>query len=198
MTEATPNALNTAFIQPIPMIQQDDPYTIGTFAKGLFALVIIMAVAGELAYDGDLSATHAGPQAVMKSCVSAFRAHPLTMSMETDISKAAMPMEGLSAAGVTAILEKNHFHVVDDTRRYADKMVYNDRALKATRSASRFWPEILRKDSCEITLFMKGDVISGATASAVRTPHIPIPKIKFGSVPALSGLKNTVSTPVIN
>ncbi len=198
MTEAVPNELNTAFIQPIPMIQQDDPYTIGTFMKGFFAVVIVMAVAGELAYDGDLSATHPEPQAVMKSCVSALRANPLAMSMKTDISKSAMTLEGLNALGVTAMLEKNYFHVVDDTRRYADKMVYNDRALKATRSASRFWPEILRKDSCEITLFMKGDVISGATALAIRTPHIPMPKMNLGGIPAFAGLKNAVSTPVIN
>lgn len=197
MTDAAQNALKTAYIQPIPMIQQDDPYTIGTFAKGLFAFVLVMAVAGELSYDGDLSATHPGPQAVMKSCVSAFRAHPLAMSLETDISKSAIPLEGLSASGVAAMLEKNHFHIVDDTRRYADKMVYNDRVLKATRSASRFWPEILRKDSCEITLFMKDGHISGATAAAIRTPHIPMLKMNLGGIPAFAGLKTAVSAAVI-
>lgn len=195
MTEATPNA---TYIQPVPMIQQDDPYTIGTFAKGLFALVIVMAVAGELAYDGDLKATHPGPEQVMKACVSSFRAHPLAMSMEADISKSAMAMEGLQGAGIVAMLEKNHFHVTDHTRAYADKMVYNDRALKATRSASRFWPEILRKDTCEVTLFMKDGVISGASAQAVRTPHIPLPKMNVGGIPAFAGLKNAVGAPVIN
>lgn len=195
MSETIPAA---TYIQPVPMIVQDDPYTIGTFVKGLFALVVVMAVAGELAYDGDLKATHPGPEQVMKTCVSTFRSHPLAMSMEADISKSAMALEGLPAAGVTAMLEKNHFHVFDDTRRYADKMVYNDRALKATRSASRFWPEILRKDTCEITLFMKDGVISGASAQAVRTPHIPLPKMNFGGIPAFAGLQTPVSNPVIN
>lgn len=195
MTETIPSA---TYIQPVPMIVQDDPYTIGTFAKGLFALVIVMAVAGELAYDGDLRATHPGPEQIMKACVSTFRAHPLAMSMEADISKSAMAMEGLQAAGIVEMLEKNHFHVTDHTRRYADKMVYNDRALKATRSASRFWPEMLRKDTCEVTLFMKDGVISGASAQAVRTPHIPLPKMNLGGIPAFAGLKNTVGASVIN
>ena len=195
MSETIPNP---TYIQPVPMIVQDDPYTIGTFLKGFLALVIVMAVAGELAYDGGLTATHPGPQQVMKTCVSAFRSHPLAMSMDADISKSAMALEGLNGAEIIAVLEKNHFHVTDDTRRYADKMVYNDRAIKATRSASRFWPEILRKDTCEITLFLKDGVISGTSAEAVRTPHIPLPKRNLGGIPAFSGLKTAVSTPVIN
>ncbi|MDI1227145.1 MAG: hypothetical protein PSY14_05635 [bacterium] len=195
MSETIPTP---TYVQPVPMTVQDDPYTIGTFAKGFFALVIVMAVAGELSYDGDLKATHPGPEQVMKACVSTFRAHPLALSMEADISKSAMALEGLSGAGIVEMLEKNHFHVVDDTRRYADKMVYNDRALKATRSASRFWPEMLRKDTCEVTLFMKDGVISGASAQAVRTPHIPLPKMNLGGIPAFAGVKSAVGTPVIN
>ncbi|HYD18720.1 MAG TPA: hypothetical protein VEF76_09605 [Patescibacteria group bacterium] len=193
MSEAAPN---TTYIQPIPMIQQDDPYTIGSFVKGLFALVVVMAVAGELAYDGDFTSTHAGPQQVMRSCVQTFRHHPLAMSLEADISPAAMPFEGLTAAAVAELLEQNHFRVMDDTRRYADKMVYNDRALRATRSASRFWPEIFRKDSCEVTLFMKDGVISGATAVAVREPRIPLPRMNFTGVPSFSGLQNAVTSSV--
>lgn len=141
----------------------------GKFIWGFFVVWACLAVAGELLYDGDLRlGRDTATASIIRACNKAFRAHPVLGQFSTDVTPAAATFEGADAPAAMRLLEDGGFILTDETRKYAAQMTYNDGVIEGTRDASHLWPEFLRKDTCGVKVFVKGDRVTGITAEAIR------------------------------
>ena len=155
-------------IKPVPLVMPDEKQGVGGFLKGFLVLFFVLVVAGELAYDGDLSPRRQQePQTVTRACVDAFRAHPLKFSFTADVTSSAQGLEGMDEEAAAQLLKARGYVLRDVTTQYADRMVYNDRVLAARREANHFWPGLLRHDVCDVSLFIKDGEVTGAAAQAL-------------------------------
>lgn len=152
--------------------------SIGKFIKGFCVLYLAFLLAGEMAYDGDFTKVKPGPEKIARTCTQVFRASPVKGSFAADVTPAAAPLEGASSHDALGLLRDAGFTPGDATAAYAGRMFYNDRVLLATRDASHMWPELIRSDTCSVTLFLRHNRVTGAFAQAVR-------QVKISALPHL-------------
>lgn len=173
-----------------------EPSTVGKFIWGFVVIYACLVVMGELAYDGDFSiGTKTPTESIVRACVKTFRAHPFASDLKADVTIAASPFVGADAATVFQLLKAGGFTLTDETQKYQEQMVYNDGVIEATRDASRLWPEVLRHDSCNVQVVLKGNQVTGASAEAVRTAKM---QPSIGGKKAVSGIITTVSNQLTN
>jgi len=169
-----------------------EPSTFGKFIWGFVIIYACLVVTGELAYDGDFSFGKQTPtEGIVRACVKTFRAHPFAADFKADVTIAASPFVGADAAAVFQLLKDGGFTLTDETQKYEAEMKYNDGVIEATRDASRLWPEVLRHDSCNVQVVLKGNQVTGASAQAVRTAKM---QPSLGGKKAVAGVLNAVSS----
>ncbi len=179
----TQAAIAAARHMPAP----EERSSLGKFIVGFFVVYACLVVLGELFYDGDIFIGRETPtHSIVKACNASFRAHPFSGSFTADVSTVASPFTDADANTTFKLLEDGGFTLTDATRKYRDELVYNDFVIEGSRDASKLWPEILRKDSCNVKIILKGNKVTGAMAEAQR--------VMIGSTTAG---KNTVAAAVV-
>ena len=166
-----PQMENTAAIAAAlsHMPVEQERSSIGKFIYGFFIVWACLSVGGELLYDGDF---HIGRDSatgsIIRACNKTFRAHPILGQFSADVTLAATGFEGADANAAMKLLQEDGFALTDETQKYASDLVYNDGVIEGARDASHLWPEFLRKDTCDVKVFVKGNKVTGATATAIR------------------------------